>query len=220
MPYIPHNLFFCIYPIVLVHCNNSFIYTPQGRRQGGGWGGCSPPPTKESERREERGEREREEREKRNQKRKEVEPDIPRTCGQNPLAAPRPLSVITSACRASRQPAFLKILPTSLPRDLYWALTLSNLIYLIIISCIYTPQLPWLQLHVQKLHRFFSGKYATVHVVNIWQTVWYKFPRLSRGRMPACYAEGMGSSPGFGAQEISILSFISRNSATCRSHAA
>ena len=35
-------------------------------------------------------ERKKEEREKRNQKRKEVEPVIPRTCGHRPLAAPRP----------------------------------------------------------------------------------------------------------------------------------
>ena len=60
MPYIPHNLFFCIYPIVLVHCNNSFIYTPQGRRQGGGLRGLQPPPNKRKwEKRRERGEGER-----------------------------------------------------------------------------------------------------------------------------------------------------------------
>ena len=60
----------------------------------------------------ERGEEERkkEEREKRIEKRKEVEPVIPRTCFHGPIVAPRPPAaprtptVMASAFHASRQP--------------------------------------------------------------------------------------------------------------------
>ena len=47
----------------------------------------------------------------------------------------------------------------------------------------------------------------------------FKAAEWSSGRAPACGAEGGGSNPGWGAQEFSIPSFISRNSAACRSHA-
>ena len=87
----------------------------QGRRQGGAKGAVAPPPPEKKEKRE-RGEEERkkEEREKRNQKRKEVEPVIPRTCFHGLLVtprlltAPRPLTVMASAFRASRQPPLSK----------------------------------------------------------------------------------------------------------------
>ena len=46
-----------------------------------------------------------------------------------------------------------------------------------------------------------------------------KAAEWSSGRAPACCAGGGGSNPGWGAQEFSIPSFISRNSAACRSHA-
>ena len=52
----------------------------QERRQRGGLRGQQPPPTPKE--REGREERKKEENERRNQKRQEVEPVIPRTCGQ------------------------------------------------------------------------------------------------------------------------------------------
>ena len=39
----------------------------------------------------------------------------------------------------------------------------------------------------------------------------------SSGRIPACCTEGLGSNPGWEAQEFSNLAFISRNLAACRS---
>ena len=80
----------------------------QGHRQGGLRGLQPPPPTKKREEKEGRGMR------KRNQKRKEVEPVIPRTCGPRLLAAPRsltatrPLTVVASAFCASRRPPLLQ----------------------------------------------------------------------------------------------------------------
>ena len=71
-------------------------------------GAATPTPIKKKrERGKERGQEERknEESEKRNQKRMEVEPVIPIICGHRPLilAAPRPLTVMVSEFRASRQ---------------------------------------------------------------------------------------------------------------------
>ena len=77
-----------------------FSHYYRGRRQGGQM--PPPPPIKK--------ERKKQEREKRIQKRKEAEPDSPRTCGHGLLMAPRPPAVpgppkvLASAFVASRQP--------------------------------------------------------------------------------------------------------------------
>ena len=65
-------------------------------------------------------EREKQKREERIQKRKEVEPVIPRTCGHGPLVAPRPsapyrngisISRLASAPPLSQNPAYAPAMP-------------------------------------------------------------------------------------------------------------
>ena len=96
----------------------------QGCRQGGlRWLQSPPPPKEKRERGEE--ERKKEEREKRNQKRKEVEPVIPRTCFHGPLVilrpltVPGPLTIMASALRTSRQPP-LSQNPAYAPAHITW----------------------------------------------------------------------------------------------------